>query len=173
MLLVSIIFLLCSVVFLFISKKIRSNVVSKKKKYRIPKGKITYSDLNVPAKPFFSNRYKITGKPDYIVFENDKYIPIEFKSGSYDMPKQNHILQLATYCQLLEDSYGDFVPYGRLVYSNSDFKIPFDPKLRFELELVISKMKKSIKYGNVELNHNNSGKCRKCSMKKHCTDNLI
>jgi len=81
-----------------------SNVVHKKKQYKIPKGKMTYSDLNVPAKPFFSKRHRITGKPDYVIIENNKYIPIELKSGSHLMPRKNHILQLATYCQLLEDT---------------------------------------------------------------------
>jgi len=138
----------------------------------IPNGEILYSDLNVPAKPFFSARYRITGKPDYVVMEDNKYIPIELKSGFNNKPKQNHILQLATYCQLLEDCYGGFVPYGRLVYGNSDFVIPFDPGLRFELESVISKMKKSIKYGYVELNHNDINRCRNCSMRKYCLDKL-
>ena len=150
-----------------------SNVVRKKKHYRIPKGKMTYSDLNVPAKPFFSKRYRTTGKPDYVIIENNKYIPIELKSGSHLMPRKNHILQLATYCQLLEETYGGFVPYGRLVYNDADFKIPFDPKLRFELESVIATMRKSLQYGKVDLNHNDPGRCRACSMREYCRDNLI
>ena len=128
--------------------------------------------MNAPAKPFFSTRYQISGKPDYIVVENDKFIPIELKSGSYNVPKENHIFQLAAYCQLLEDSYKTFIPYGRLVYSDSDFLIPFDPKLRFELQSTISKMKKIIHYGNVELNHSDVGKCRNCSMRSYCSEKL-
>ncbi|MCK5458514.1 MAG: hypothetical protein KAI20_01375, partial [Thermoplasmatales archaeon] len=79
----------------------------------------------------------------------------------------------ATYCQLLEETYGGFVPYGRLVYNDSDFKIPFDPKLRFELESAITTMRNSLHYGEVELNHSDPGKCRACSMRKYCRDNLI
>ena len=173
LLIVSIALLLCAVFFLIVSKKMHSNVVRKKKHYRIPKGKMTYSDLNVPAKPFFSKRYRTTGKPDYVIIENNKYIPIELKSGSHIMPRKNHIMQLATYCQLLEETYGGFVPYGRLVYNDADFKIPFDPKLRFELESVITTMRKSLQHGNVEINHSDINKCRSCSMKKYCNDNLI
>ena len=173
MLIVSIALFASAVFFLAISKKIHNNVIYKKKQYRIPKGKITYSDLNIPAKPYFSKRYRTTGKPDYVIIENDKYIPIELKSGSHHMPRKNHILQLATYCQLLEETYGGFVPYGRLVYNDSDFKIPFDPKLRFELESVITTMRNSLHHGDVELNHNDPSKCRHCSMRKYCRDNLI
>jgi len=144
-----------------------------KKKYRIPKGKITYSDLNAPAKALFSKRYRLTGKPDYIVKKNNQYIPIELKSGSHPNPQKNNIFQLATYCQLLEDNYRVFVPYGIIVYNNSDYKIPFDPRLRFELESIIKKMRVTLKNGNVKLNHNDPAKCRFCSMKDYCKNKLI
>ncbi|UCD14502.1 MAG: CRISPR-associated protein Cas4 [Thermoplasmatales archaeon] len=145
----------------------------KKKEYRIPEGKITYSDLSIPGKTLFSKRYRIAGKPDYIVEKNDKYIPVEVKSGSHQQPQGNHVLQLATYCQLLEENYGGFVPYGILVYKNSDFKIPFDPTLRFELGSVISKMRSSLKDGKVVLNHNEPGKCKYCSMRMYCENKLV
>jgi hypothetical protein len=54
-----------------------------KKKYKIPEGKITYSDLNKPAKPYFSKRYRITGKPDYIIKRNKDFIPVEMKTSSH------------------------------------------------------------------------------------------
>ena len=149
------------------------DAVSKKKKYRIPDGEITYSDLNIPAKALFSKRYRIAGKPDYIVKRNHHYIPIEVKSGSYSNPQRNHILQLATYCQLIEDNYRDFVPYGIIIYKNSDFKIPFDPKLRFELESVINKIRGSLKNEKIVLNHNDPGRCRFCSMRSYCTEKLV
>jgi len=161
---------LSAVFFILLSIITHNKVSYKRKKYKIPKGKITYSDLNVPAKPFFSKRYRTTGKPDYVIVENGKYIPVELKSGSHNMPRQNHIMQLASYCQLLEDTYGGFVPYGRLVYSNSDFKISFDPKLRFELGSVMNLMRESLQNGKIQINHSDINKCRSCSMKKYCKD---
>jgi len=128
--------------------------------------------LNVPAKPLFSKRFRISGKPDYVIKKNNHYIPIELKSGSYNQPPKNHSLQLAAYCQLLEDTSAVFVPYGIIVYNDSEFKIPFDPSIRFELESVIKKIRYSIKSGNVVLNHNDPGKCRNCSMKSYCKDKL-
>ena len=121
----------------------------------------------------FSKRHKIAGKPDYIINKNNQFIPVELKSGSYINPRRNHVLQLATYCQLLEDTYKVFVPYGIIVYNNADFRIPFDPKLRFELESVINKIRVSLETGKVELNHNDPGKCRFCSMRNYCNSNLV
>ncbi|UCH71683.1 MAG: CRISPR-associated protein Cas4 [Thermoplasmatales archaeon] len=140
-----------------------------KKKYNIPEGKIAYSDLNKPAKPYFSKRYRITGKPDYILKNNKRFIPVEVKTGIHDKPQKNHIFQLAGYCHLLEENYGGFVPYGILVYGNRcQYKIPFDPKTRFELESTIIKMRRVIKTGRIERNHDDFFRCKSCSMNTYC-----
>jgi len=137
--------------------------------HNIQQGKITYSDLNKPAKPFFSKRLKITGKPDYIIRKNNSYIPVEVKTGKYNGLYKNHIFQLAAYCQLLEENYGGFVPYGILVYNNNhQYKIPFDPKMRYELENVVKKMRFTLKNNNFIRNHNDPGKCLNCSMRSYC-----
>lgn len=159
--------------FFFISLKIHKNAIRQKQKYRIPKGRITYSDLHSPGEILFSKRYRISGKPDYIVKKNNKFIPVEIKSGEYNQPQKNHSLQLATYCHLVEEKYGTFVPYGIIVYKNSDFKIPFNPSLRFELESVIEKMRRELKKKKIVLNHNDQRKCRNCSMRTYCDNKLI
>jgi CRISPR-associated exonuclease Cas4 len=142
--------------------------------HRIPDGKITYSDLNKPAKPFFSKKYILSGKPDYIVIQKNRFIPVEVKTGRHDKPQNNHIYQLAAYCHLLEENYGNFVPYGILIYNNSaQYKIPFNPQLRYELERTLQKMRQQIKTGKIILNHNNPIRCIKCSMKKYCNSKLI
>ena len=158
---------------IIISKIKKRNVRKIIDKYNIQDGKITYSDLDKPAKPFFSKRYKITGKPDYIVKRKNNYIPIEVKSGSYSYPQKNHILQLMCYCHLLEENYGSFVPYGILVYENGqNFKIPFDPKMRYEFESNLKNMRKIIKSKNIVRNHNNPNKCINCSMRNYCNSKL-
>ena len=141
--------------------------------YQIPKGKITYTDLNIPAKPFFSPRHRLVGKPDYVLQKDNHDIPIERKSGSSPSPQQSHRLQLAAYCQLLEDTYGGFVPYGVLVYNDTSYTIPYDPQLRFELESVITKMRNSLKQGGVTLNHQEARRCKACSMRRYCSKKLM
>ena len=141
--------------------------------YKIQQGNIAYSDLNKPAKPFFSKRYRITGKPDYIIQKDNCFIPVEIKTGRQYSPQKNHVFQLAAYCHLLEENYGCFVPYGILVYgSNKQYKIPFDPKIRYELESVIKKMRILLKNKNFVRNHNDSNKCINCSMRVYCKNKL-
>jgi CRISPR-associated exonuclease Cas4 len=162
-----------AVVFLGISRIISRNVKKVKMKHRIPDGKITYSDLNIPAKPLFSKKYRIAGKPDYIIKKNKHYIPVELKTGTHNDPQKNHIFQLAGYCHLLEENYGGFVPYGIIVYNNAyQYKIPFDPRMRFELENTIVKMRNLIKTGKVVRNHNDPFRCNNCSMKSYCSSKL-
>ena len=153
-----------------------NRTVSKLKiKHKIQDGKIIYSDLNMPAKPLFSKRYRISGKPDYIIKKDDHHIPVEVKTGQHHEPKKNHVFQLAAYCQILEENYGGFVPYGILVYNDTSqqYKIPFDPKIRFELESAIKKMRRILKTKKTARNHNDLYKCRSCSMRSYCDKKII
>lgn len=163
-----------SIIIITISRKGKQKVKKIKTKYNIQQGKITYSDLNKPAKSFFSKKYRISGKPDYIIQKKDKYIPVELKTGRYITPQKNHVFQLAAYCHLLEENYGVFVPYGVLVYNNqNEYKIPFDPKIRFELENTIKKMRTSLKNKKITRNHNDIHRCLNCSMKKYCNNKIL
>lgn len=163
-----------SIILISLSKIIHRDVRNLKTKHNIQDGKIAYSDLNKPGKPFFSKRYRMTGKPDYIVKKDKHYIPVEIKSGAYKIPQQNHIFQLAGYCQLIEENFSDFVPYGILVYNDgSQHKIPFNPSVRFELESTIKKMRYALKTGKILRNHSDSFKCKNCSMKTYCETRLL
>jgi len=165
------ILLMIGAVVLFVyATRLRFNIRKEKKSYGIPDGMILYSDLNVPAAPLFSKRSRLAGKPDYIVQKKNRCIPVEVKSGGGVHPHQSHMLQLAAYCQILEDTTGMFVPEGILVYNNVPYTIPFDPKLRFELESVMKNMRVSLRNGVVNRNHQEPGRCRHCSMKRYCTD---
>lgn len=154
---------------IILSKITKRKIKKLKDKHNIPTGNITYQDLSQPAIPFFSKRYRITGKPDYIIKNNNYYIPIELKTGICREPQKNHILQLAAYCHLLEENYERFCPYGIIAYSDkSKFKIQFDPKIRFELESVVKDMRQIMKTGKISRNHNDSYRCKKCSMQQFC-----
>lgn len=166
--------IIISIIFITLSRNINRRVKKLKNKHNIPNGKITYQDLNKPSKPFFSRRYRIAGKPDYIIKNNNLFIPIEVKTGAYTEPQESHILQLAAYCHLLEENYNKFVPYGILIYSDiSKFKIPFDPKIRFELESKINNIRSITRTGNITRNHSEASRCKNCSMNQFCDFKLI
>lgn len=141
----------------------------------IEEGEICYADLSVPAKPLFSRRYRLMGKPDYIVRRNKNFIPVEVKTvQSENTPYKGHILQLAAYCQILEDVKGCFVPFGILVYGGKQrYKIPFDPSLRFELEQTIHKMNQSRSGSNLRRNHDEAQRCRACSLREYCDEKIV
>jgi len=153
--------------------RIRCMVQNEKRTYGIPEGLILYSDLNVPAEPMFSKRFRLVGKPDYIVQNEDRYIPVEVKSGGQPHPQHNHVLQLAAYCQILEDVSGTFVPEGILVYNNVPYTIAFDPQLRFELASVMNLMRTSLYDGVVMRNHQEPGRCKRCSLRRYCDDRML
>ena len=156
------------------SKIIHRDVRNLKTKHKIQDGEITYSDLNKPGKPFFSKRYRITGKPDYIVKKKKHYVPVEVKTGIYNEPQKNHIFQLAGYCHLLEENYGGFVPYGILVYNDMyQYKIPFDPRIRFEFESTVKNMRHAMKTGRITRNHSDSHRCKSCSMRTYCKMKIV
>lgn len=169
---VSIILMIGAILLITSAAWIRRSVRTKKKSYGIPEGLILYSDLNVPAAPLFSRRFRLTGKPDYIVRKENQCIPVEVKSGKGPRPHQSQVFQLAAYCQILEDTSGVFVPEGILVYNNVPYTIRFDPKLRFELESVMKTMRASLRSGVVKRNHHEPGRCHHCSMKQYCTDSI-
>jgi len=173
--LVSLVLLLSAVILLSKSRSIHRDVDRLKTEHKIQDDKITYSDLNTPAKAFFSKRYRLSGKPDYIIKKNNQCIPVEVKTGHHDKPQKHHIYQLAAYCQLIEDNYNGFVPCGILVYNDTSqqYTIVFDPKLRFELESTIKKMRYNLKNKGVTRNHNNPQKCKHCSMKTYCDVKFI
>jgi len=138
-----------------------------KTKYRIPEGKITYTDLDKPAKALYSRRFNLAGKPDYIVKRDDEYIPVEVKNTNAGRPYDSHIMQLASYCLLLEDS-GKKVPFGLLAYNNGQFKIPFDDGLRNKVKGILETIRGEIGSGKVGRNHNQPNRCINCALRKFC-----
>ena len=131
-------------------------------------------DLHKPGETLSSSKYGLIGKPDYIVEQKNYFIPVEVKTGLHFQPEKNHIMQLATYCQLVEENYHRFTPYGILVYydTGKQFTIPFDPKLRFELENILREMREILRTKKVIRNHNSPQKCKTCSMNKYCTQKI-
>lgn len=162
--------LLISIFFILISLVIKRNVKNLKKKHEIQNGVITYTDLNKTSKTLYSKRYRISGKPDYIIKRDGAQIPVEVKTGKHYHLKESHKFQLAVYCHLLEENYNKLVPYGIIVYSDTHkiYKIPFNPKIRFELENIIKKMRTLLRTNEIEKDHIDARKCIRCSMNNNC-----
>ena len=163
-----------SIIFFIISKylKIKSNKI--KSENQILDGEIIYSDLNEPEKPLISNKYKIIGKPDYVIKNKGRYIPVEIKTGNHKTLKNNHIIQLAAYCQILEDHYKTFTASGIIFYKDTakKYNINYDPKLRFELTSLINEIRQIQKTKKIKRNHYDIKKCINCSFRKYCKEKI-
>jgi len=90
----------------------------------LPTRDILYADVGStfpqPA-PLVSKRYRLSGKPDYLVQVKDGIAPVEVKSSrspSSGRPYDGHFFQLAAYCLLVEDVCRVSVPYGLVQYED-------------------------------------------------------
>jgi len=171
---VLIVILACGVIFTAQSSRKYKYVRIVRKEYGIPEGRIVYTDLDKPAEPLFSEQLRLTGKPDYVVKYKGQYIPVEAKKGMTDRPYRNHMLQLAAYCLLVEEKYGQAIPFGVLVYGGlRQFRIPFDAYLRSQVITIMEEMRTKLASGTIQRNHNLVAKCQYCSMKVHCNQRIV
>jgi hypothetical protein len=72
-------------------------------------GRILYTDTEANRETLTSDRYNLSGKPDYILEERGELIPVERKSRAIHSrgPYNSERLQLAAYCLLVEERYGN------------------------------------------------------------------
>ncbi|MBU1941535.1 MAG: Dna2/Cas4 domain-containing protein [Candidatus Thermoplasmatota archaeon] len=159
---------LCVIAFVF-----RYIVMVKKRRLYVPSGTVRYTDLHRPAEPLFSRRYLLTGKPDFVVEMDEGVVPVEYKSGWYVTPPENHVLQVAAYCLLVEDVQQVHVPFGWLVYPSGRFRVWFDAALRVRLASVMGEMRMVLQgKRRVVVDHGDVKRCRHCSFRGVCSVRL-
>jgi len=143
----------------------------------LPGGRVIYTDTHawgVVEKPLFSSELGLTGKPDYLVEQNGRLIPVEVKTGRVpDAPYDSHIFQLAAYCLLVEKTYGKRPPYGIIHYPNRDFAVDYTPQLESALLDQLAEMRRDENRTNVPRSHDEAARCRRCGFKKVCDQSLV
>jgi CRISPR-associated exonuclease Cas4 len=147
-----------------------------RKEAGLPGGRIIYTDTHgwgKVEKPLFYTAMELTGKPDYLVQQNGKIIPVEVKSGKApEAPYDSHIFQLAAYCLLVEKTYHTRPPYGIIHYENRDFAIDYTRELEEALIDLLVEMKRDEHKKDVPRSHEQSGRCSRCGFRKHCDQSL-
>jgi CRISPR-associated exonuclease Cas4 len=144
----------------------------------LPAGRLIYADgsqtdWHPPAKPLYSARYRLVGKPDYLVRTGDGIIPVEVKSApTPDIPYLGHILQLAAYCLLVEETTDQTPPHGLLKYADALYEIDFTAELRAELLDTLADMRRDRLARNVARNHDQPNKCARCGFRPGCDEAL-
>jgi len=148
----------------------------KKKSLGLPSGAIIYSDpgvLGKVEKPLYDTELGLTGKPDYVVEKRGRLIPVEIKSGwAPEKPYDSHIMQLASYCLLLERSYKKRPPYGLLKYKNRTFAIRYTDELRQNIVDLVEEIRSQKEYGEPDRSHQNQNRCERCGFRFDCDQRL-
>lgn len=142
----------------------------------LPGGRVIYTDTRgwgKVEKPLFYVALGLTGKPDYLIEKNRQIIPVEVKSGrAPQAPYDSHIFQLASYCLLVEKTYGKRPPYGIIHYENRDFAIDYTRELESALIELLADMRVDEAKRNVPRSHEQASRCKRCGFHNVCDQKL-
>lgn len=170
MLYLALIILLLALVFFWQSNRQRREA-------GLPGGRVIYSDTDGWGKverPLYYRPLRLSGKPDYLVRRNGAVIPVEVKTGSTpESPYDSHIFQLASYCLLVEKTYGKRPPYGIIHYNERDFAVDYTPELEIALMELLADMRREERKDNVDRSHEQSGRCIGCGYRNICNQSLV
>ncbi len=149
----------------------------------MPVGRRVYSDSGAwrrVEKPLYDADLRLTGKPDYLIEQKQGIVPVEVKYtpaaanpyGGHVYPLRGHVLQLASYCLLVERAGGSRPPYGLIHYPNRTFAIDYTPELEAELLDLLAEMRRAEQRRDAERSHNSKGRCRRCGYRSLCDQRL-
>ena len=146
----------------------------------LPQGRLVYMDTHgqdwqEAPQPLYSATYQLVGKPDYLVETPKGIIPVEVKSSAAPaaVPYLGHLLQLAAYCLLVEETTGCRSPHGLLKYANALYEVDFTEELKAELLDTIDEMRQARLDADLARSHNQPGKCAACGFREVCDESLM
>ena len=143
----------------------------------LPGGRVIYTDTRSWGKlekPLFYAALDLTGKPDYLIEQNGQIIPVEVKSGrAPEAPYDSHIYQLASYCLLVEKTYGKRPPYGIIHYETRDFAVDYTQELEQSLLELLTEMKRDQHKNDISRSHEQAVRCKRCGFRKVCDQKLL
>ncbi len=140
----------------------------------LPQGRLVYADTgrwSVVAKPYFSPRYRLTGKPDYLVDGDDGLVPVEVKHTAAPAGGQayaSHVMQLAAYCLLVEETHGQAPPYGLIRYDDATVLVEYTATVRSQLLALLDEVRASRIRSEVGRSHRDAARCRACGVRHAC-----
>jgi CRISPR-associated exonuclease Cas4 len=155
----------------------------------MPSGRVVYTDTRGWGKlerPLYDPESGLTGKPDYLVEQEDgeTLVPVEVKSArAPSVPYDSHVFQLAAYCFLVERTYGKRPPFGLLRYRDRTFAIDYTPALEEELENLLEQMradgrkvgdkpKRASARQGLDRSHEEPARCAHCGYRSGCNQRL-
>ena len=142
----------------------------------LPAGRVISADTSrwgKVEKPLYDSLLDLTGKPDYLLEQTGRLIPIEIKSSrAVQAPYDGHIFQLAAYCLLTHRVFGRRPPHGILHYPNQTFSIEYTDQLETTLLEIISDMRQQEHLKEISRSHASFSKCQRCGFRSMCDQAL-
>jgi CRISPR-associated exonuclease Cas4 len=170
---IALIWLVGSTIFLYNTLRMSKKASKLREKHNV-RGDVIYADHDLARTELFvSQKYNLSGRPDYVIMIEGDKIPVDIKTGRTPRgPLFSHILQVGTYCILLEEKYGKAPPYGILKYGENLHEIDYNDELKGLVLEKVNRMRQALKTSDVHRNHSRVGKCRTCSKKDLCPEKL-
>lgn len=172
----ALVWLIGATVVLYFALKRHESIGDKKVEQGIKEGEVNYVDdaeAKHRSEVLMSELHNLSGRPDYILKINNKFIPVEIKTGRVPKgPLFSHIIQLACYMLIIENNFGT-PPYGILRYGDREHKIDYTEDLRRTLLEKIAEMRTILRTNEAHRNHRRPGKCRSCSRRDKCPERLV
>jgi CRISPR-associated exonuclease Cas4 len=142
----------------------------------LPGGRVIYTDMRTwgkVEKPLFDRDLGLTGKPDYLVEQNGRIIPVEVKTGrAPEAPYDSHIFQVAAYCLLVQKIYGKRPPHGIIHYPGRDFAVDYTADLENALLDLLADMRMVGQRAEVQRSHEDEHRCHHCGFHTVCDQRL-
>jgi len=140
---------------------------------KIYKSKAIYSDhREKPQKALSSSKYGLIGKPDFILHTKDGLLPLEIKhSNRPNQPYFSHVMQLISYCLLIEEEKSVKPKYGFIQYKGGKpFFVPYTEKMKLFLLKTMDEMRDHVNSGESPKSIRKN-KCESCNYRKDCLEN--
>lgn len=142
----------------------------------VPGGVVLFSDTGyeqVRGFAMVSQRFGLSGMPDYLIKAPEGVLPVEMKSGVMPRggPYWNHVVQLVVYLLLVEEYYGS-VSYGVIKYRDQSVKVVFTQDLRRKVLSLVSEIRRlrTFDIEAIKRSHNMAGRCKGCGFQPVCSE---
>lgn len=139
----------------------------------LPEGRIVRADMGAWRRceaPLYAARYRLAGRPDYLVHTRQGPVPVEVKPGRRAAaPYTGDVLQLGAYLLLVEEETGHRPPYGLLRYREQTFEIANTPALQKQVIACLEDMRALRQGGQAPApQHAEPQRCARCGQREHC-----
>jgi CRISPR-associated exonuclease Cas4 len=142
----------------------------------LPPGAVVYTDVGKRhrGRPLVSHRYRLTGRPDYLIRTANGIVPVELKSARCPQsgPRDGDIAQVLAYCVLVEDVLAVRVPHAIIQYADIQQTVAYGGAERENILSLVAEIREFRGYSDLHRSHSCQARCSACGYKAVCGENL-